>query len=391
MRASLQKESLRHPGALLLVPVLALVGLLAVLFLADPLQTLTGAAPPVEELKVERVVLDPGRIQVHVRADGSAPVTVAQIQVDGAYRTFTIDPPGPIGRLGQARIDIAYPWIDGDEHHLAFVTSEGDRFEHTIEVAQATPRFGTGQVATLVLVGLLLGIAPVAVGVMFYPAMRGFGPRLMEFVLALTAGLLLFLLIDTLGEGFEMAGKAVDRLRTHALVLVSALVTLTGLLAIGRSRGHPPEGVLLALFIAVGIGLHNFGEGLVVGSALATGAAALATFLVTGFVIHNVTEGLGIAAPMVGARPRPRWYAFIGLVAIAGLPAVFGVLLGAQAFSPFWAALCFGIGAGAIAQVVIEVVALISRRSGSAALLQPASAGGFVAGLGIMYATALLV
>jgi zinc transporter, ZIP family len=380
---------LRSSGALFVLPVLALIGLLAVLFLADPLHTLTGAAPPVEELKVERVVLEPGLIQVHVRADGSQPLSLVQVQVDGAWRTFTMDPPGPIDRLKQARIDVFYPWIDGDTHHLSFLTSTGVRFEHTIDVAQATPRFGTGEAATLVLVGLLLGLAPVAVGVMFYPAMRGFGPRLMDFVLALTAGLLLFLLIDTIGEGFEMAGKAVERLRTHALVLVSALVTLAGLLAIGRSRGHPPQGVMLALFIAIGIGLHNFGEGLVVGSALATGAAALATFLVTGFVIHNVTEGLGIAAPMVGARPR--WYAFVALVAIAGLPAVFGVLLGAQAFSPFWAALCFGIGAGAIAQVVIEVVALISRRSGSAALLQPASVGGFVAGLAIMYATALLV
>jgi ZIP family zinc transporter len=389
MHGALGAHNLRRSGALFLVPVLALIGLVAVLFLADPLQNLTGTGPPVEELKVERVVLEPGSIQVHVRADGSQPLSVAQVQVDGAYRTFTIDPPGPIGRLGQARIDIPYPWIDGETHHLSFLTSTGVRFEHTIDVAQETPRFGTGGVATLVLVGLMVGVAPVAVGLMFYPAMRGFGASLMDFVLALTAGLLVFLLIDTVGEGFEMAGKAVDRLRTHALVLVSAGITLAGLLAIGRSRGHPPEGVLLALFIAIGIGLHNFGEGLVVGSALATGAAALATFLVTGFVIHNVTEGLGIAAPMVGARPR--WYVFVGLVAIAGLPAVFGVLLGAQAFSPFWAALCFGIGAGAIAQVVIEVVALISRRSGSAALLQPASVAGFVAGLAVMYATALLV
>ncbi len=389
MHGGLRADDLRRSGALFLVPVLALIGLIAVLFLADPLQDLTAPAPPVEELKVERIVLEPGLIQVHVMADGSQPLTVAQVQVDGAYRTFTMEPAGPIGRLDQARIDIPYPWIDGDTHHLSFVTSTGVRFEHTIDVAQATPRFGTGEVTTLVLVGLLLGIAPVAVGIMFYPAMRGFGPTLMNFVLALTAGLLLFLLIDTIGEGFEMAGKAVDRLRSHALVLTSALVTLAGLLAIGRSSGHPPEGIKLALFIAIGIGLHNFGEGLVVGSALATGAAALATFLVTGFVIHNVTEGLGIAAPMVGARPR--WHVFVGLVAIAGGPAVFGVLLGAQAFSPFWAALCFGIGAGAIAQVVIEVVALIARRSGVAALLQPASAGGFVAGLAVMYGTALLV
>jgi zinc transporter, ZIP family len=389
MHAGLRAEDLRRSGALLFIPVLALIGLVAVLFLADPLQNLTAPAPPVEELKVERIVLEPGLIRVHVRADGSEPLAIAQVQVDGAYRTFTMEPAGPIDRLGRARLDIPYPWIDGDTHHLSFVTSTGERFEHTIDVAQTTPRFGTGQVTTLVLVGLLLGIVPVAVGIMFYPAMRGFGPTLMNFVLALTAGLLLFLLIDTIGEGFEMAGKAVERLRAHALVLTSALVTLAGLLAIGRSSGHPPEGVKLALFIAIGIGLHNFGEGLVVGSALATGAAALATFLVTGFVIHNVTEGLGIAAPMVGARPR--WHVFVGLVAIAGGPAVFGVLLGAQAFSPLWAALCFGIGAGAIAQVVIEVVALIARRSGAAALLQPASAGGFVAGLTIMYATALLV
>ena len=389
MHAGLRADDLRRSGALFLLPLLALIGLVAILILADPLRNLTGAAPPVEELKVERVVLEAGRIEIHVRADGSQPLRIAQVQVDGAYRTFAIDPPGPIARLGRARIVIAYPWIDGEAHHLSFLTSTGVRFEHTIDVAQATPSFGTGEVTTLVLVGLLVGIAPVAVGIMFYPAMRGFGPGLMNFVLALTAGLLLFLLIDTIGEGFEMAGKAVDRLRSHALVLTSALVTLAALLAIGRSSGHPPEGIKLALFIAIGIGLHNFGEGLVVGSALATGAAALATFLVTGFVIHNVTEGLGIAAPMVGARPR--WPVFVGLVAIAGGPAVFGVLLGAQAFSPFWAALCFGIGAGAIAQVVIEVVALIARRSGPAALLQPASVGGFVAGLAVMYATALLV
>lgn len=389
MHGDLPAGNLRRSGALFLLPVLALIGLLMTLFLTDPLQNLTGSAPPVEELSVERIVLDPGRIAVHVRADGSEPLRVAQVQVDGAYRTFTLDPPGPIDRLGQARIDIPYPWVDGEAHHISIVTSTGVRFEHTIEVARATPRYGTGEVAILVLVGLLVGVAPVAVGLLFYPAMRGFGSRLMDFVLALTAGLLLFLFIDTLGEGLELAGEAVGRLRAHALVFVSALVTLAGLLAIGRSRGHPPEGVMLALFIAIGIGLHNFGEGLAVGSALATGAAALATFLVTGFVIHNITEGLGIAAPMIGARPR--WYVFVGLVAIAGLPAVFGVLLGAQAFSPLWAALCFGIGAGAIAQVVIEVVALISRRSGSAALLQPASIGGFVAGLAIMYATALLV
>lgn len=374
---------------LLVLPLLALAAVLAVLVFADPLRTFTAGAPPVEELKVESVVMEPGLIRLYVRADGSEPVSVAQVQVDGAYRVFSMNPPGPIERLGRSRIDIPYPWVADEAHHIVFVTSSGATFDHTVEVATRTPRLASGELAMLALVGLILGLAPVSAGLLFYPAMRGFGPRTMDFVLALTAGLLAFLLIDTLAEGFEMAGKALDRLRAHSMVLVAAAITLAGLLAIGRRGGRPPEGVMLALFIALGIGLHNLGEGLVVGAALATGAAALASFLLVGFVIHNVSEGFAIAAPLVGARPR--WLTFVGLAALAGLPALLGVVLGAQAVSPYWAALCFGVGAGAIAQVVIEVVALIARRRGSPALASPASLGGFIAGLAVMYGTALLV
>lgn len=377
------------PTAALVLPLLAVAAVLAVLLVADPLKTLTGSAPPVEELKVESVTLDPGVIRLNVRADGSEPVRVAQVQVDGAYRTFSIEPEGAISRLGQARIDIPYPWVDGEAHHVVLVTSTGATFDHTIEVATQRPRIGGGELAVLAFVGLVLGLAPVSAGLMFYPAMRSFGPRLMDFALALTVGLLVFLLIDTMAEGFELAGEAVDRLRAHSLVIVSAAITFAALLAIGRREGRPPQGILLAFFIALGIGLHNLGEGLVVGAALSTGAAALATFLLVGFVIHNVSEGFGIAAPMVGERPR--WYVFVGLAALAGLPALVGVLFGAQAVSPYWGALCFGIGAGAIAQVVFEVTALVARRSGAETLGRPAVLGGFVAGLAIMYATALLV
>lgn len=375
--------------AILILPLLAVAAVVAVLVFADPLKTFTSSAPPVEELKVESVTLDPGLIRLHVRADGSEPLKVAQVQVDGAYRTFSIDPEGAISRLGRARIDIPYPWVEGEAHRIVVMTPTGLTFEHTIEVATRTPRIGGGELLMLAFVGLILGLAPVSAGLMFYPAMRSFGPRLMEFALALTVGLLVYLLIDTMGEGFELAGEAVDRLRAHSLVIVSAAITFAALIAIGRREGQPPQGIMLAFFIALGIGLHNLGEGLVVGAALSTGAAALATFLLVGFVIHNISEGFGIAAPMVGERPR--WYVFVGLAALAGLPALVGVLFGAQAVSPYWAALCFGVGSGAIAQVVFEVTALIARRSGADALGRPAVLGGFVAGLAIMYATALLV
>jgi zinc transporter ZupT len=240
----------------------------------------------------------------------------------------------------------------------------------------------------LTLVGLLLGLAPVSIGLLAYPAMRRAGPATLRFILALTVGLLVYLMIDTLSEGLELGADALGRLRGQTLVWVAALVTAAVLIGLGRRGGSAPRGVALAGFIALGIGLHNLGEGLAVGTALATGAAALASFLVVGFVLHNVTEGLGIAAPLVAARPPFR--VFAGLALLAGLPAVVGVWFGSQAVSPYLAALCFGIGAGAILQVIIELGAYLARETGGFALSR-ATAGGFALGLVIMYGTALFV
>jgi zinc transporter ZupT len=170
---------------------------------------------------------------------------------------------------------------------------------------------------------------------------------------------------------------------------VTAGLTALVLLALGRRGGGAPQGTALAFFIALGIGLHNLGEGLVVGAALATGAAALATFLTVGFVVHNVTEGIGIVAPL--ARSRPPFATFVWLALLAGLPAVLGVWAGSQAVSPYLVALSFGVGAGAILQVIVEVAGLTIRTDGAKALSAPAYASGIVAGLAIMYVTALLV
>ena len=124
----------------LVVPALLLGAVVAFLLYGQPLRELTAAAPPVEELSVEAVRLEPGLIALTLRADGSAPVTLAQVQVDGAWRAFTLTPDAPIGRLGTARLDIPYPWVEGETHHLLLLTATGVGFEHTIDVAQARPR-----------------------------------------------------------------------------------------------------------------------------------------------------------------------------------------------------------------------------------------------------------
>jgi zinc transporter ZupT len=373
----------------LALPAAVLVLIVALLLIWRPLDQLSQQSPPVEEGAVERVILTPGMISLDVRTDGSEPVVVAQVQVDTAYRLFTATPASARARLGLTRIDIPYSWIEGEAHHIALVTSTGAIIEHSIDVATATPVLSGTSLEVLALVGLLLGVVPVATGLLAWPAMRSLSQPTMNFLLALTIGLLAFLLIDTIGEGLEAAAETIGRLRGTALFWVMLAVTTLVLLALGRARGAAPEGLRLATFIALGIGLHNLGEGLAVGAALATGSAALATYLVIGFTIHNVTEGIGIAVPV--ADERPRLSQFAGLAALAGFPAIAGTILGTQAVSPLWIAICFGIAAGAILQVIIEVGALLIRRSGTGQWLSPPVATGVVTGLGLMYATALLV
>jgi zinc transporter, ZIP family len=371
------------------LPVVVLALIVAVLLLWRPLDQLSREAPPVEEVAIERVNLTPGLISMDVRTDGSVPVTIAQVQVDTAYRVFVSTQISAGQRLGLVRIDIPYAWIEGEAHHIALLTATGAIVSHTIDVATATPVLSGASLGLLSVVGLLLGAVPVATGLLAWPALRSLSRPTLNFLLALTIGLLGFLLIDTIGEGLEAAAQTIGRLRGPVLFWVMVATTALVLLVMGRARGVAPEGLRLATFIALGIGLHNLGEGLAVGAALATGSAALATFLVIGFTIHNVTEGIGIAVPL--ANERPKLVQFAGLAALAGLPAIVGTVIGTQAISPLWIAVCFGVGAGAILQVIIEVGALIARRSGPGQWLSVPIAAGVCVGLGVMYGTALLV
>lgn len=375
-------------------PFLALLltlALAAFFFGARPLDVLTRHVPPVEQLVVEATRLGPDGIELQLRADGSQPVRLAQVQVDGAYWRFELHPPGPVPRLGSATLFIPYPWVEGAAHHIVFVTATGAAFDHRIEVALPTPLPSMSSLAMLGLVGLFIGVVPVAIGLLAWPALRHFGLAGLGFLLSLTLGLLVFLLVDTLAEALAQAATLPAGFRGEALVwLVTALTALL-LLPFGRRGGRVPEGARLAFFVALGIGLHNLGEGIAVGAAFTTGEVALASFLVAGFTLHNVSEGVGIAAPL--AHARPPWLLFAGLAMLAGLPAVLGTWAGALAFTPLRAALCFALAAGAILQVIIEIGAWLVRSARTSGR-SPATWGnfaGFALGIVIMYATALLI
>lgn len=370
---------------------LTLLALLVAWFLAtDPLAPLASEGPPIEDLTVERVTFDDAGIHLLVRADGSEPVAIAQVQVDGAYWSFTQDPVGPLSRLQRARLDVPYPWVAGEAHTITILTRTGVAFVRTVDVAAPSPVLGWGRLLAFALLGIYVGVVPVTLGLMFYPYLRTLGRRGLHFLLALTIGMLAFLLVDTLQEGLDLAVGAAPAFQAGALVWFAAGMAFLTLLVLGRRRERP-EGMSLAFFLAFGIGLHNLGEGLAIGAAYAIGEAALGSFLVVGFTLHNITEGIGIAAPL--AHRPVRLVSFAGLAALAGLPAVVGTWIGAFAFAPHWAALFLGIGAGAILQVMVEVGGYLARSTARAdgRWASAPNLVGFALGLGVMYGTAFLV
>jgi zinc transporter ZupT len=372
--------------------VAVLVALLA--FLLARGVGLERSAPPIEELTVERVELpDPELIRVYVVNGGVDPVTIHQAIVDDAVWSFTIEPSPTIHRLRGATIEIPYPWVEGEAHEIKLVSRNGVAFFAEIEVATETPRASAPWLLKLGLLGLYVGVVPVALGLATFPLLARLGRRGIDFLLALTVGLLVFLAIDTLGEALELAGEAAGGFHATVLVWIVAIATLVGLLAFtGRRRRSGELGPLaLSFFIALGIGLHNLGEGLAIGSALATGAIGLGTFLVVGFTLHNITEGIGIAAPLLRAEPRLRHFA--GYALLAGGPAILGCWIGGMVFDPFWAAVFLAVGAGAIVQVIVEVGRLLAvgRPGVPADPWRGELLAGAAVGVMIMYATALLV
>jgi zinc transporter ZupT len=383
----------RAPNWLLaLLPLLLLVALVAGFLLLNPLSFFRGAFPPLEELTVQRITFPaPGEIRLEVINGGPDPVTISQVTVDAAYWQFTMTPANVLGRLESAVIDIPYPWVDGEPLPINLVTATGLTFPADVEVAVQSPAVDGRTLLAYALLGIYVGVIPVALGMLWYPFMRRADRKWLNAILALTVGLLVFLFVDTLLEALELAAQAPGVFQGVPVVFFGVLLSLGVLLAVGRRSGEQtPQRV--ATLIALGIGLHNFGEGLAIGAAFATGAAALGSFLVVGFTLHNITEGVGIVAPLTrGERPPLR--AFLLLALLAGGPAILGTWIGGLAFSPFLAALFLSIGAGAILQVIWEVGKLLSRdaRAAGGSALTWLNFGGLAAGILIMYLTAFLV
>ena len=378
-----------------LLPLLLLAAFVIFFLARGPLGVFQAAFPPVEDLTIDRVTLDaePRQITVAVTNGGPQPVTVAQVLVDEAYWYNEIRPDRTIQRLGRATIVIPYPWVEGEAHKLKLLTSTGLAIERDIAVAVETPRPDARYLLTFTMLGIYVGVIPVFIGLLWFPFLRRIGRRWLNFFLSLTGGLLVFLGVDALEEALELREKVPGAFQGTALVALGVVGTLLALTVLVRrtTRGTgegPQSRLVLSYLIALGIGLHNLGEGLAIGAAYAVGEVALGTFLVLGFMIHNTTEGLGIVAPVASDRPALWHFALMGV--LAGGPTIFGAWLGGFVYSPIFATIFMAIGAGAIFQVVYELGRLTVRQAGDE-LITATNLAGFMAGLLIMYVTGLFV
>jgi len=378
-----------------LLPLVMLAGLTVLFLRVGPLGVFRAAFPPVEQLTIERIRLPaPDAMEIRVVNGGPESVTVAQVLVDEAYWPFEIEPGPTVARLRGATIRMHYPWVEGEPLEVMLMTSTGLTFTARVEVATQSPEPNSRYLATFTLLGVYVGVIPVFLGLLWFPFLRRIDRKWIHFFLSLTLGLLVFLGLDALHEAIELHEQVPEAFQGMGLIILGVLSAVFGLVAVGRwlrSRhaiGSLSPELWLAYMVALGIGLHNLGEGLAIGAAYSLGAISLGAFLVIGFAIHNTTEGLGIVAPV--AKQRPALWHLAALGGLAGLPTIAGAWIGGFTYQPGLAVFFLALGAGAILQVVYQIGQLI-RREAEGGWSAPLNALGLVAGVLIMYSTALLV
>ena len=383
-----------------LVPILALVAAASTFAAAGgSLIGLIGTnPPPADEFDIRRVELKEGEIRVRVTNPQREDLTIASATVDDAIVNFGLDGPQTLGRLGSSTVVIPYSWVEDEPLVIGITSSTGVETAVDVAAAVTTPTATARGWLGYAIIGFLVGIVPVTLGIAWLPSLRNLSAKWIAAFMALTAGLLTFLAIDALEEALALQALLPSAIGGVGLVLVGVAVSYLALAWISslfsargaRERNTTLSGLSLATLVAIGIGLHNLGEGLAIGSAFALSELVFGSFLIVGFMVHNVTEGLGIAAPIAEGGARPPLHRLAALTAVAGAPAIVGAWIGGFITNDVLGVLFFSIAVGAALQVVVEVGRYVAKRA-PGGLSSGYAIGGFLAGIVIMYLTGLLI
>ncbi|WP_262174581.1 ZIP family metal transporter [Haloarcula laminariae] len=382
-----------------LLPIVLLVLVLGVYAFTSPLAGVQSGEPLPDVTVTHTTLPSDETVVLHVTNNGPESVTISQVLVDEAYWNFRVEGAGgdqTLAPMESAQIVVPYHWNPGWDLEVALVLSDGSTFHNTIVAPSQSPGFSLSLLGTLAVIGLFVGVIPVALGMLWFPYIKTMSDRWLHAVLVFAAGVLGFLAFDAGFEAFELAERIPGAYEGNllvvfgifgALLLVQAISAWReGRVAAGNSRAS--SGLWIAYLVAVGIGLHNLAEGLAIGSSFALGHVSLGAFLVIGFMLHNVTEGPAVVAPVArGERPSLKHFAALGV--IAGAPVIFGGWIGSLAYSPTIGAFFLAIGVGAILQVNWEIARMVRDAGGRVASATNLLA--FLLGLGVMYVTDLFV
>lgn len=455
--------SKRRILAFALIPLVVLAGMIVFLFGPGKTLLIINSSSPLPEVTIEKIEFQEGKIFAFVRNTGPIDVSVAQADINDRIQPAAIEPSKKLPRLAVAKVIVPFSWNTGEPYEVGITTSDGVRFSKKVESAALTPTPNIEQASSFAIIGIYVGLIPVLLGLLWLPFVKRLSTNKYIFFLSMTMGLLVFLGIDALVEANKTAIESIAGVfNGQMLIILTILVSFLTLLYVsqklierGDTLSKPTDTLLkasssssfssaavnmqqhqqqessktftIALMIAVGIGLHNLGEGLAVGAAILLGKIALSTFLIVGFTLHNSTEGLAIVAPIAKRSSKVRILRLIGMGIIAGAPTIAGVWIGGFLYSSLAAIIFLSIGAGAIFQVVFSLGSWLISRSGriiskndnnnnnddnnyystaptaekikrsvgrnsiKTSWLSTPFITGFVAGMIIMYATSLLV
>ena len=406
--------------AFAIIPFVVLTAM--ILFLFSPIgQSFLNSGVPMPEVTIEKIEFQEGRIVAFIRNTGPVDITIAQADINDRIHLAAIEPSRSLRRLTEAQVIIPFPWNPAEPYEVGITTSDGVRFSKNVEAAAQVLTPNVEQVLLFAIIGAFVGIIPIMIGLLWYPFIRRLNTNKYNFFLSLTAGLLVFLGIDAVLESNEIISENVaaifnGQVLIVMVVIVSFLALLytsetltqraakksvsanysTSSLSSSASTTSQQQELIkplaISLMIAIGIGLHNFGEGLAISAAVLLGKAALGTFLIVGFTLHNTTEGLAIVAPIAkSGKVMIRKLIVMGF--IAGAPTIAGAWIGGFLYSPLAAVIFLSVGAGAIFQVVYSITSWISHTSSHnrKTLINTSTIAGFTIGMLIMYTTGLLI
>jgi zinc transporter, ZIP family len=440
---SLYKKCLHRKRTVIVAAFIPFIVLAVMIFLlfSPTLQSFINSGVPLPEVAIEKIEFrqNPSQIIAFIRNAGPTEVNIAHADVNDRIHAAAIEPSKTLSRLSDAKVIIPFSWNPAEPYEVGITTDDGTRFSKTIEAAALAPNPDSQQIVFFAVIGIYVGIIPVMIGLLWYPFIRSMSRNKYNFFLSLTAGLLVFLGIDALIESNEIAIVNVSPIfNSQMLIVIVTTISFIALLyasekltqrAIEKSTSsaaettstytsysnssatNPPytrlqanqrqmqefvKPLAISLMVAIGIGLHNFGEGLAIGAAVLLGEIALSTFLIIGFTLHNTTEGLAIVAPLAKSRKLMlRRLVLMGI--IAGAPTIAGAWIGGFLYSPVATIIFLSIGAGAIFQVVYSIGSWVLRpnndhdKNRRIISVDIFTIVGFAIGMIIMYATGLLV